>query len=93
MRTAGRSSSPGPSQLWQAYLGADGADHPKLPEDQKHCFAEGPDEGRLRVFLADLYQYDLGKPELARKALAGYLKLADNSDVRKRLQELKGASE
>jgi lipopolysaccharide biosynthesis regulator YciM len=44
------------------------------------------------LFLADLYQYNLGKPELAQKALSDYLRQSDNPDVRKRLDEMRTAS-
>ncbi len=44
------------------------------------------------LFLADLYQYELGKPQLAQDALIEYLKQADSPDVRKRLEEMKAAS-
>ena len=40
------------------------------------------------LFLADLYQYSLNKPQAAEKALAEYLKQTDDPDVRKRLDAL-----
>lgn len=40
------------------------------------------------LFLADLYQYSLNKPQAAEKALADYLKQTDDPDVRKRLDAL-----
>ena len=40
------------------------------------------------LFLADLYEYSLGKPELAAKALAKYLEQNDDPDVRRRLDAL-----
>lgn len=40
------------------------------------------------LFLADLYQYSLGKPELAARALARYLDQNDDPDARKRLDAL-----
>ena len=44
------------------------------------------------LFLADLYQYQLAKPQLAQKALMEYLRQADNPDVRRRLEEMTAAS-
>lgn len=40
------------------------------------------------LFLADLYQYTLGKPELAARALSRYLEQNDDPDARKRLDAL-----
>ena len=40
------------------------------------------------LFLADLYQYSLGKPELAARPLARYLDQNDDPDARKRLDAL-----
>lgn len=40
------------------------------------------------LFLADLYQYSLDKPQSAEKVLADYLKLNDDPDMRERLDAL-----
>jgi len=40
------------------------------------------------LFLADLYQYSLNKPQSAEKVLADYLKQTDDPEVRKRLDGL-----
>jgi len=54
--------------------------------------ASGDSTSYVYLFLADLYQYDLGKPELAEKALKEYLKIADDPEVRKRVAEMESAS-
>jgi len=40
------------------------------------------------LFLADLYQYSLRKPELAARALTRYLQQSDDPEARKRLDSL-----
>ncbi len=76
----------------QSILDYQRADYAHAAVRLESLLASGVTISYVYLFLADLYQYHLGKPELAQKALVDYLKQTDNPDVRKRLDEMRAAS-
>ena len=76
----------------QAILDYRRGDYSEAASQLESLLSGGSSVTYVYLFLADLYQYNLGRPELARKALTDYLRQSDNPDVRKRLDDMRTAS-